>query len=552
MSDKKEYNLTPQDFKRVTVSNKEAEKISTKTISFWRDSFRRLTKDKAAVLSLIILALLIAASILLPKPFLNQKDRFGKVFTYGSYPRLVDSSGQEFKKENIAYLPPRIPGVEKLGIFDGTATVEISIFDLIVGELPRSDKFKDLKKPQNREKLKKELDLPYHPYEIVLQDIFEKDGNKIAKIKVKSSGQVKEVPYSSLISEYSKYKQEFFKFVKTSTDAHGNTMVKIKRDMYAMQGVKELYFWFGTDRISLDNYTRLWIGIQISLLIALCSIIFDFSIGITYGTISGFYTGTWIDNLMMRFAEIIGSIPFFVFLFIFISIKKQIVSYLKVAAYYILTGKVFWAILAISAIIFLIIKLPKLIKGYINTSDFVKSLMRFAIFFGIYGLIHLVIYYYLNSKLDISPKGILDNNSASFIIIVLALSITGWIDVSRLVRAQIIKLRDQEFVLASKTLGAGSGRIMRKHLFPNIIGQLVVLATFKIPSAIFSESFLTFLGLGLPNPMTSLGTLVFNGYESIKTQPTLLIIPAFFMSLLMLAINLLANGLRDALDPRMR
>ena len=93
---------------------------------------------------------------------------------------------------------------------------------------------------------------------------------------------------------------------------------------------------------------------------------------------------------------------------------------------------------------------------------------------------------------------------------------------------------------------------MTKHLFPNIIGQIVVMATFSIPGAIFYEAFLTFIGIGLPIPMASLGVLVRDGYNAIKTIPSMLLIPATIMCTLMLSINLLANGLRDALDPRMR
>ena len=94
--------------------------------------------------------------------------------------------------------------------------------------------------------------------------------------------------------------------------------------------------------------------------------------------------------------------------------------------------------------------------------------------------------------------------------------------------------------------------MMSKHLFPNIIGQLTVMATFSIPGAIFYEAFLTFIGLGLPIPMSSLGVLVNEGYKALQSRPSMLLIPATVMSILMLSINLLANGLRDALDPRMR
>ena len=117
---------------------------------------------------------------------------------------------------------------------------------------------------------------------------------------------------------------------------------------------------------------------------------------------------------------------------------------------------------------------------------------------------------------------------------------------------QYLKLKDQEFVMASTTLGASSRRIIFKHLFPNIIGQLVVMATFSIPAAIATEAMLSFIGLGLPIPMSSLGVLLSDGTSKMTFYAYLLFVPAFFMVSLMLAINLFANGLRDALDPRLR
>jgi len=101
------------------------------------------------------------------------------------------------------------------------------------------------------------------------------------------------------------------------------------------------------------------------------------------------------------------------------------------------------------------------------------------------------------------------------------MSLTGWIGVARVVRSQILRLRDQEFILASRTLGASKIRLMSKHLFPNIVGQLVVMATFSIPGAIFYEAFLTFIGIGLPIPMASLGVLVRDGYNAIQTIPSM-------------------------------
>jgi oligopeptide transport system permease protein len=136
--------------------------------------------------------------------------------------------------------------------------------------------------------------------------------------------------------------------------------------------------------------------------------------------------------------------------------------------------------------------------------------------------------------------------------IILALMITGWTGMSRVVRSQVLALKEQEFVLAAKTLGASHIKIMMKELLPNIVGQILVVSMFSIPSAIFYESFLAFVGLGLQPPQASLGVLISSGYESMLTQPYIIIFPVIVLSLLMISFNLIADGLRDALDPKMK
>ena len=136
--------------------------------------------------------------------------------------------------------------------------------------------------------------------------------------------------------------------------------------------------------------------------------------------------------------------------------------------------------------------------------------------------------------------------------IILAMTITGWIGMSRLVRGQILKLKNQEFVLAARTLGASSNRLIFKHLIPNTLGAIIITLMFTIPSAIFFEAFLSFIGIGLQPPQASLGTLINDGYKELRTFPYLLVIPSVIIVLLMVSFNLLADGLRDAFDPKMR
>ena len=136
--------------------------------------------------------------------------------------------------------------------------------------------------------------------------------------------------------------------------------------------------------------------------------------------------------------------------------------------------------------------------------------------------------------------------------IILALLISGWIPMSRVCRAQVLKQKEQEYVLAARTLGVSNLKIIFKEIVPNVLGQVVIMSMFSIPSAIFTESYLAFIGLGVRAPMASLGSLVSTGYQSFLVYPFLVIIPVTVLGLLMISFNLFADGLRDAFDPTMK
>ncbi len=136
--------------------------------------------------------------------------------------------------------------------------------------------------------------------------------------------------------------------------------------------------------------------------------------------------------------------------------------------------------------------------------------------------------------------------------IIIAISLTGWIGMSRIVRGQVFRFKNQEFVLASRTLGASNNRIILKHLLPNILGIIIINTMFTIPGAIFFEAFLSLIGLGLQAPAASLGTLINDGIQLLEFQPHILFFPALILSVLMIAFNLLGDGLRDAFDPKMK
>ncbi|WOV88122.1 ABC transporter permease [Sporosarcina oncorhynchi] len=238
------------------------------------------------------------------------------------------------------------------------------------------------------------------------------------------------------------------------TDINGN-------DQYAIKDV-DTYFWFGTDSLGRDQWTRIWEGTRVSLFIALLAAAIDLVIGVVYGGISAYYGGR-VDNIMQRILEIL-------------------------------------------------IGLPNLI------------------------LILLVI-------LLLQP-GITS--------IVIAMTITGWTGMSRVVRGQMLKLKNEEYVLAARTLGAPHHKVIFKHLMPNSLGQIIITTMFTIPSAIFFEAFLSFIGLGIRAPQASLGSLASEGYSAVTIFPHIVIWPALIISLLLISFNILADGLRDAFDPKMR
>ncbi|WP_028393139.1 oligopeptide ABC transporter permease [Bacillus cihuensis] len=232
-------------------------------------------------------------------------------------------------------------------------------------------------------------------------------------------------------------------------------------DVYEQKNIDE-YFWFGTDSLGRDLFTRVAKGIQISLYIAFLAALLDMVIGVTYGAISGYFGGR-LDSMMQRVIEVISGIPNLVVVILMILVFKP---------------------------------------------------------------------------------GIMS--------ITIALAITGWTTMARVVRAQVLKLKEQEYVLASRTLGNSHSKIIFKHLLPNLAGVIIINTMFTIPNAIFFEAFLSFIGLGLQSPLASLGTLIDDGFKTLRLYPHLMIFPAVFISIIMICFNMIADGIRDALDPKMR
>lgn len=239
---------------------------------------------------------------------------------------------------------------------------------------------------------------------------------------------------------------------------------------------------FGTDKFGRDLLVRNMYGARISLSIGVVAALLTFLIGSTYGAVSGFVGGR-TDNIMMRFIDIIYSIPD----------------------------------------LLIVILLSVTLKDPLE-----ELLQNSPIFSGIS---------------DLGP---------AFFSMLIVFALLYWGTMARIVRGEVLRIKEQEYVLAARALGAPGSRIIRRHVLPNCIGPIIVTTTLQIPSAIFTESFLSFIGLGISAPRASLGSMVTDALDGIYSYPTRVVFPAVIIALIILAFNTVGDALRDVLDPRMK
>ena len=171
-------------------------------------------------------------------------------------------------------------------------------------------------------------------------------------------------------------------------------------------------------------------------------------------------------------------------------------------------------------------------------------------------LLIVLISFALRAPLETLSKapafGWINTVGVNLISIFVVFALLYWVGMARIVRSQILVLKESEYVTAARALGASNSRIIKKHLLTNCIGTLIVTTTLQIPSSIFTESFLSFLGLGVAVPLPSLGSLASSAINGMNTYPYLLMAPAILISLIILSFNLFGDGLRDAFDPKMK
>ena len=246
--------------------------------------------------------------------------------------------------------------------------------------------------------------------------------------------------------------------------------VKLARSYPPFTGPNGEFSWLhpmGTDNAGRDQLARVLQGGQISLFVGIISTLVSLLIGVTYGAIAG-YIGGRVDNVMMRFVDVLYSLPYVILVIVLLSMFRSQ-----------------------------------------------------------------------------TPRGQLT-------LLFVAIGSVSWLTMARIVRGQVLSLKNQEFVMAARATGVSGTRIVFRHLIPNTLGPVIVYATLTIPQIMLTEAFLSFLGFGVQAPLSSWGSLAAEGVQNIAIFPWQLIFPGVTMALTLFSLNFLGDGLRDALDPQMR
>ncbi|MDD3999425.1 MAG: ABC transporter permease [Bacilli bacterium] len=445
-------------------------KFETQAVGYFGDALRRFSRNKSSVIAFIILVIIILFAIF--APIFSKYD-----------PRYQDHS--------VILFPPKAPGLEKLGIMDGTRSYDKVNVDYIttiidpaleglndvdfsryyfIEYITNFDTLEEVDEKKYEDTFKGDVfyyvDITYDVYARSTAPRWITGVSHAEYLQYKENNQIildeegnEIIVIDKSLGDYYERFPEKLKEGEKPEDFYGYKI-------YYQPSVSTDYHYFGTDIGGRDLWTRLWIGTRTSLLIGLFVATVSITVGVIWGSISGYYGGT-VDLVMERFVEILGGIPWIV---IMILVKM------------LLSGKV-----------------PNLI------------------------------------------------------LVGISLVLTSWIGTGSMVRTQMYRYKNREYVLASRTFGANDARLMVKHILPNALGTIVTSTILAVPSAIFFESSVAYLGLGVDASTLSIGNLLNLGRETgIVQHPYLTIFPAIIISILMISFNLFGNGLRDALNPSLR